>query len=87
MPSALLAAMVVFMTSRGWPRVVTSNKFRPAPSSRLLNLTGFFSSLGAGAVTTGAPVTVEVDMAEGMLAGERKGRCGRTEAERAASLP
>jgi hypothetical protein len=49
MPSFLLAAMVVFKTSSGCPRVVTSNKFKPAPSSRLLNLTGFFSS-GTGAV-------------------------------------
>jgi hypothetical protein len=31
------------------PNEVTSNKFNPAPSKRLLNLTGFFSSLGAEA--------------------------------------
>jgi hypothetical protein len=46
------AAMVVLTTSKGWPRVVTSNMLRPAPSSRLLNLTGFFSIVcgpGAGA--------------------------------------
>jgi hypothetical protein len=43
--SFLLAAMVVLMTSKGWPRVVTSNMFRPAPKSKLLNLMGFFSSL------------------------------------------
>ena len=41
--SPLLAAIVVFVTSSGWPSVVTSNMLRPAPSSRLLNLTGFFS--------------------------------------------
>lgn len=84
MPSCLLAAMVVFMTSSGWPRVVTSNRLRPAPSSRLLNLTGFFSSL-AGAATVGTPVTVE-DMAEAVLLAAREGvrpdRGGR-----AASVP
>ena len=37
--------MVVFMTSSGWPKVVTSNMLRPAPSSRLENLTGFFSGM------------------------------------------
>ena len=37
--------MVVLTTSRGWPSVVTSNILRPAPSSRLENLMGFFSSL------------------------------------------
>jgi hypothetical protein len=31
------------------PSDVTSNKFNPAPSNKLLNLTGFFSSLGAEA--------------------------------------
>ena len=36
--------MVVLTTSRGWPRVVTSNMLRPAPSSKLENLMGFFSS-------------------------------------------
>lgn len=52
-PSERLAAMVVFMTSSGWPSVVTSNRFRPEPSSKLLNLTGFFSSFWppAGVVT------------------------------------
>lgn len=45
MPSVLFAAIVVFMTSSGWPSVVTSNMFNPAPSNKLLNLTGFFSSL------------------------------------------
>ena len=44
MPSALFAAMVVFMTSSGCPRVVTSNMLSPAPSNKLLNLTGFFSN-------------------------------------------
>ena len=43
MPSARLAAMVVFMTSSGWPSVVTSNMFIPAPTNKLLNLIGFFS--------------------------------------------
>ena len=47
MPSVRFAAMVVFITSRGCPSVVTSNMFNPAPSSKLLNLTGFFSSLPA----------------------------------------
>jgi hypothetical protein len=41
--SERFAAMVVFTTSNGWPSVVTSNMLRPAPSSKLLNLTGFFS--------------------------------------------
>lgn len=41
--SPLFAAIVVLTTSSGWPSVVTSNMLRPAPSSRLLNLTGFFS--------------------------------------------
>lgn len=68
MPSFLLAAMVVFMTSSGCPRVVTSNKFKPAPSSRLLNLTGFFSSL-AGTAILGDPVTADmVTAGGGMLA-------------------
>ncbi len=40
--------MVVLTTSSGCPNVVTSNMLRPAPSSRLLNLTGFFSSVGGG---------------------------------------
>ena len=55
MPSWRLAAIVVFMTSSGWPSVVTSNMFSPAPSRRLLNLTGFFSicAFGAGDETTG----------------------------------
>lgn len=44
-PSPRLAAMVVFVTSRGWPRVVTSNMLRPAPRSKLENLTGFFSNV------------------------------------------
>ena len=87
MPSALLAAMVVLVTSNGCPRVVTlspsckwctscstklpthSNMLSPAPTvsyisllhmsllkkhsrSKLLNLTGFFSSAG------GAPMPV-----------------------------
>jgi len=66
MPSVRLAAMVVFMTSSGWPKVVTSNMFRPAPSSRLENLTGFFSSAaGLGRPTPGLPVTLAVDMAGG----------------------
>lgn len=43
-PSPRWAAMVVLATSSGWPRDVTSNKLRPAPSSRLENLMGFFSS-------------------------------------------
>lgn len=56
-PSPRLAAMVVLTTSSGWPRVVTSNMFRPAPNSKLENLTGFFSSfwgspMGAGIVAT-----------------------------------
>ena len=45
--SVLLAAIVVLTTSSGWPNVVTSNMFKPAPSSRLLNLTGFFSGFRA----------------------------------------
>ena len=48
-----MAAIVVLTTSKGCPRVVTSNMFRPAPKSRLLNLMGFFSSFlgfAAGAV-------------------------------------
>ena len=49
--SPRFAAMVVLMTSRGWPSVVTSNMLRPAPSSRLENLTGFFSNLAGGAMT------------------------------------
>lgn len=57
MPSLRLAAMVVFMTSRGCPRVETSNMFKPEPSSRLLNLTGFFSSL---AVSLAADMLVDV---------------------------
>lgn len=44
-PSPRLAAMVVLMTSSGWPSVVTSNRFKLAPRSKLENLTGFFSSL------------------------------------------
>lgn len=48
MPSVLFAAIVVFMTSNGCPSVVTSNMFNPAPRSKLLNLTGFFSSLPEG---------------------------------------
>jgi hypothetical protein len=43
--SPLLAAIVVFATSNGCPNVVTSNIFKPAPSNRLLNLTGFFSGM------------------------------------------
>src|SRR5262245_40731832 len=51
-PSPRWAAIVVLMTSRGWPRVVTSNMLRPAPRSKLENLMGFFSSFfGAGAGT------------------------------------
>ena len=65
MPSVLLAAMVVFMTSSGWPSVVTSNKFNPLPSSRLENLTGFFSSLPV--------LPVAVDM---LCAGARRGMAG-----------
>lgn len=42
-PSPRLAAIVVLTTSRGCPRVVTSNMFRPAPSNKLENLMGFFS--------------------------------------------
>ena len=62
MPSWRLAAIVVFMTSSGWPSVVTSNMFSPAPSRRLLNLTGFFSSLGrAASMVSGMadPVTID----------------------------
>jgi hypothetical protein len=49
--SVLLAAIVVLTTSNGWPKVVTSNMFKLAPKSRLLNLIGFFSNfrIGAGA--------------------------------------
>lgn len=36
---------------RTCPKVVTSNMFKPAPSSRLLNLTGFFSRVGAAALS------------------------------------
>lgn len=42
--SPRFAAMVVLTTSRGWPRVVTSKRLRPAPSNKLENLMGFFSS-------------------------------------------
>jgi len=59
-PSALLAAMVVFTTSNGCPRVVTSNIFKPAPSNKLLNFTGFFSSFGGAA--TPAMVAVGADI-------------------------
>ena len=43
--------MVVLTTSNGWPKVVTSNMFKLAPKSRLLNLIGFFSNfrIGVGA--------------------------------------
>jgi hypothetical protein len=50
--SPLFAAIVVLMTSSGWPNVETSNIFSPAPSRRLLNLIGFFSSLGRLATVT-----------------------------------
>lgn len=53
--------MVVLVTSRGWPRVVTSNMLRPAPRSRLENLIGFFSSL-AGLEEAGAGVATAADM-------------------------
>lgn len=36
-PSERLEAMVVFMTSSGWPRVVTSNMLRPAPTARCVS--------------------------------------------------
>ena len=76
------------MTSSGCPRVVTSNKFKPAPSSKLLNLTGFFSSL-AGTAMLGDPVTADMVTGGGMLvsngcvAGPRREggfvACGRRE--------
>ena len=44
--------MVVFMTSNGCPRVETSNIFKPEPSSKLLNLTGFFSSFSEALAAT-----------------------------------
>lgn len=56
-PSPRWAAMVVLMTSRGWPRVVTSNMLRPAPRSRLENLIGFFSRAG-GDATAAADMTM-----------------------------
>lgn len=75
-PSARLAAMVVLTTSSGykrqrgfaakvqrrhtWPSVDTSNMFRPEPSSKLLNLTGFFSIWGGA--STPAMVAAGVDM-------------------------
>lgn len=66
MPSCRLAAMVVFMTSSGWPRVVTSNMFIPAPTRRLENLTGFFSSLFGAESTPKADAAVDmVDVGEG----------------------
>jgi hypothetical protein len=76
MPSFLLAAMVVFMTSSGCPRVVTSNKFKPAPSSKLLNLTGFFSRWAGAAM--GEPVTEDIVvvgdglLSNGYVAGPRQ---------------
>lgn len=78
MPSCRFAAMVVFMTSNGWPRVVTSNMFRPAPSSKLLNLTGFFSIVaGFSRAAPGLPVAVVLDIAvtvaeRGDMAGPRQ---------------
>lgn len=57
-----MAAMVVFVTSSGWPSVVTSNMFSPAPSRRLLNFMGFFSSFlmgGAARTAESAMSTVE----------------------------
>ena len=57
--------MVVLTTSRGWPRVVTSNMLSPAPRSRLENLTGFFSSLvGGSAAEMGV---IAADMTRWML--------------------
>ena len=77
MPSFLLAAMVVFMTSSGWPSVVTSNIFMPAPTSRLLNLTGFFSSLGGASIAADILV-VDCCNEQSVLVpdrGERTARC------------
>jgi hypothetical protein len=45
-----LDSLLEYRVWRTCPNDVTSNKFNPAPSNRLLNLTGFFSSLGAEAV-------------------------------------
>lgn len=57
-PSPRLAAMVVLVTSRGWPRVVTSNMLRPAPRSRLENLTGFFSNCSPPEADEAAAATI-----------------------------
>lgn len=58
------------MTWNHVPRVVTSNKFRPAPSNKLENLMGFFSILGAtaGAAPDGVGIPVEA-MAERRMVG------------------
>jgi hypothetical protein len=44
-----LDSVLEYRIWRTCPNDVTSNKFNPAPSNKLLNLTGFFSSLGAEA--------------------------------------
>ena len=67
MPSLRLAAMVVLTTSNGCPRVVTSNKLRPAPSNKLENLTGFFSKLAGGSATGRVARAAEADMTRRML--------------------
>src|SRR5690348_11429210 len=82
-PSPRWAAMVVLVTSRGCPRVVTSNMLSPAPSSKLENLMGFFSSLGgweAGAGATAADMTLrDVANKGGPDQGRRVLLRGRTE--------
>jgi len=53
--------------TRTCPNEVTSNKFKPAPSSRLLNLTGFFSSLGATAFSVAVDILCVGDALKGAL--------------------
>lgn len=77
MLSPRLAAMVVFMTSSGCPSVVTSNMFKPAPTSRLENLTGGFSSL---VLTSLATVDIAAIGGTGRVKGPDRG-------EMMASLP
>lgn len=60
--------MVVLVTSRGWPRVVTSNMLSPAPKSKFENLMGFFSSVcGDEAGATAADMTRRVLRQKGAL--------------------
>lgn len=68
-PSCRLAAIVVFITSSGWPSVVTSNMFNPAPRSKLENFTGFFSILGLPMPNPALSLTAVDDMLGRLVAG------------------